>query len=141
MKKRYPQAELVPNPSTPCRAVVIDSTRCIGCNACVEACRTDVLMPSPEPGEPPSVVFPDECWFDGCCVGVCPVEGAIRMEHPLMQRMGWKRKETGEYFRMGMKDPPPQTYMKEPSGCPPASATRARSCQNERGASGPPNRD
>jgi hypothetical protein len=35
------------------------------------------------------------------------VEGAIKMEHPLNQRMGWKRKETGEYFRVGMKNPPP----------------------------------
>jgi hypothetical protein len=29
------------------------------------------------------------------------------MEHPLNQRIGWKRKSTGEFFRIGMKDPPP----------------------------------
>jgi hypothetical protein len=38
------------------------------------------------------------------------VPGAIRMEYPLNQRVGWKRKETGEYFRIGMKNsPPPNT--------------------------------
>ena len=36
------------------------------------------------------------------------------MEHPLNERTGWKRKATGdgrratgEYFRIGMKNPPP----------------------------------
>lgn len=56
---------------------------------------------------PPIVLFPDECWFCGTCVEECPVEGAIRMEHPLNQKVGWKRKETGELFRLGMKNPPP----------------------------------
>jgi hypothetical protein len=28
------------------------------------------------------------------------------MEHPLNQRVGWKRKKTGAYFRIGMKNPP-----------------------------------
>ena len=46
-------------------------------------------------------------WFCGNCVEHCPVSGAIKMEHPLNQRVGWKRKETGEYFRIGMKNPPP----------------------------------
>jgi NAD-dependent dihydropyrimidine dehydrogenase PreA subunit len=114
--ERYPEAELVGNPLTPCQAIVIDPDRCTGCNRCVDACRTDVLMPNAEAGKPPLVTFPDECWFDACCVAECPVEGAIRMEHPLMQRMGWKRKETGEYFRRGMKDPPRQTYTKPASG-------------------------
>jgi len=58
-------------------------------------------------GQPPVPVYPDECWFCGVCVEHCPVPGAIRMEHPLNQRIGWKRKETGEYFRIGMKNPPP----------------------------------
>jgi NADPH-dependent glutamate synthase beta subunit-like oxidoreductase/NAD-dependent dihydropyrimidine dehydrogenase PreA subunit len=57
--------------------------------------------------EPPVVLYPDECWFCGTCVEECPVKGAIRMEHPLNQRVGWKRKETGELFRVGMKNPPP----------------------------------
>ena len=52
-------------------------------------------------------VYPDECWFCGCCVTHCPVPGAIRIEYPMNQRVGWKRKETGEYYRIGMKNPPP----------------------------------
>jgi hypothetical protein len=35
------------------------------------------------------------------------VPGAIRMDFPMNQRVGWKRKATGEFFRIGMKDPPP----------------------------------
>lgn len=58
-------------------------------------------------GNQPIAVYPDECWFCGCCVEHCPVPGAIRMEFPMNQRVGWKRKQTGEYFRIGMKDPPP----------------------------------
>lgn len=56
--------------------------------------------------EPPLVLYPDECWFCGTCVEECPAPGAIRMEHPLNQKVGWKRKETGQLFRVGMKDPP-----------------------------------
>jgi thioredoxin reductase/NAD-dependent dihydropyrimidine dehydrogenase PreA subunit len=56
---------------------------------------------------PPLVLFPDDCWFCGTCVEECPAPGAIRMEHPLNQRVGWKRKDTGELFRVGMKNPPP----------------------------------
>ena len=103
----YEKAQLVPNPPAPNQAVFIDEKLCTGCNRCVDVCRTDVLVPNPEKGKPPLVLYPEECWFGGCCVGHCPVEGAIRMEHPLNQRISWKRKETGEYFRIGMKDPPP----------------------------------
>ena len=103
----YTKAKMVPNPPTPNQAIFIDEKLCTGCNTCVDVCRTDVLLPNPEKGKPPIVMYPDECWFAGCCVGHCPVEGAIRMEHPLNQRIGWKRKETGEYYRIGMKNPPP----------------------------------
>jgi NAD-dependent dihydropyrimidine dehydrogenase PreA subunit len=58
-------------------------------------------------GEQPIAVYPDECWFCGCCVTHCPVPGAIRMDFPMNQRVGWKRKETGEYYRIGMKNPLP----------------------------------
>lgn len=64
---------------------------------------------------PPIVLYPDECWFCGTCVEECPVAGAIRMEHPLNQKVGWKRKETGELFRVGMNNPPPP-YAKPPIG-------------------------
>jgi NAD-dependent dihydropyrimidine dehydrogenase PreA subunit len=103
----YSQAYLVPNPLTPNQAIVIDEQLCTGCSKCVDVCRSDVMVKSPQKGEPPVVLYPDECWFCGCCVAHCPVTGAIRVEFPLLQRVGWKRKETGEYFRIGMKDPPP----------------------------------
>jgi len=100
------KAYMVPNPMTPCKSIVFNSELCIGCNSCVDVCRTDVLMPNPEKGKPPLLMYPDECWFCACCVEHCPVPGAMNMEHPLNQRIGWKRKETGEYFRIGMANPP-----------------------------------
>ena len=99
-------AYMIPNPLTPCQAIFIDQQFCTGCNICTNVCRCDVLVPNPEKGKPPVVLYPDECWFCACCVEHCPVEGAIRMEHPLNQRIGWKRKETGQYFRVGMSNPP-----------------------------------
>ena len=101
------KAYMVPNPTTPGPVIIIDPEKCNGCNKCIDVCRTDVLLPNPEKGKPPIVMYPDECWFGGCCAGECPTPGAIRMEQPLNQRVGWKRKKTGEYFRIGMKNPPP----------------------------------
>jgi len=87
---------------------VIEPELCTSCNKCIDVCRaTDVMVRNPEKGKPPIVLYPDECWFCACCAEHCPVPGAIKMEHPLNQRVGWKRKETGEYFRVGMKNPPP----------------------------------
>ena len=104
------EAYMVPNPIMPCQAIIIDPDLCTGCNTCADVCRSDVMVPNPEKGKPPIIFYPDECWFCGCCVSDCPVPGAIRIEHPLNQRVGWKRKETGEYFRIGMKNPlPPNT--------------------------------
>jgi NAD-dependent dihydropyrimidine dehydrogenase PreA subunit len=104
------KAYMIPNPPTPGKVVVIDPEICTGCNMCVDTCRTQVLVPNPEKGKPPIVLYPDECWFAGCCVAHCPVPGAITLEHPLNQRIGWKRKATGEYFRTGMRNtPPPNT--------------------------------
>ncbi len=106
-EEMYTEPVMTPNPVMPNQAVFIDEERCIGCKRCVNVCRVDVLQPALEKGAPPVVMYPDECWFCGSCVEHCPVELAIRVEHPLFQRVGWKRKETGEYFRIGMKDPPP----------------------------------
>jgi NAD-dependent dihydropyrimidine dehydrogenase PreA subunit len=101
------RAYITPNPMTPNQCVVINRELCSGCNSCVNVCRSDVLLPGREKGEPPIVVYPDECWYCGCCVEHCPVSGAISMEYPLNQRVGWKRKATGEYYHMGMKNPLP----------------------------------
>lgn len=101
------KAYMGPNPAMPSRVVFIDSKLCTGCNNCVEVCRADVMVPNPENGGPPVTLYPDECWYCGCCLFHCPVPGAISIEYPLNQRVGWKRKETGEYFRIGMKNPPP----------------------------------
>ena len=67
--------------------------------------------------EPPLVLYPDECWFCGTCVEECPAKGAIKMEHPLNQRVGWKRRDTGELFRIGQKNPP-APYTVPPVGEP-----------------------
>jgi NAD-dependent dihydropyrimidine dehydrogenase PreA subunit len=101
------KAYTTPNPTTPCKAIIFNSEICSGCNQCLEVCRTDVMIPNPEEGKPPIVLYPDECWFCGCCTAHCPNPGAITVEYPLNQRAGWKRKETGEWFRIGMNNPPP----------------------------------
>jgi NAD-dependent dihydropyrimidine dehydrogenase PreA subunit len=108
---------MVPNPPTPNRAVAFNAQVCLACNSCVDVCPTDVLMPNPEPGNPPVVLYPEECWYCGGCVEECSVPGAITMLHPISQRisMNWKRKDTGELFRIGMKNPPPANS-KPPSG-------------------------
>ena len=103
----YNKAYMVPNPMMPNQIVSFDAEVCTGCNTCVDVCRLGVLVPNPEKGKSPIVLYPDECWFCGCCVGDCPVPGANMLLHPLNLRMGWKRKETGEHFRIGMKNPPP----------------------------------
>jgi NAD-dependent dihydropyrimidine dehydrogenase PreA subunit len=100
---------MIPNPPTPNRAIDFDPDICTGCNLCVEICRSDVLMPNPEKKQPPIVLYPDECWYCGTCVLECNHPGAITLCHPLHQSVSvvWKRKTTGEYFRLGMQNPPP----------------------------------
>lgn len=100
---------MAPNPPTPNIPVQFDPKLCNGCNRCVDTCSRDVLMPNPGKKQPPVVLYPDECWFCGTCVEECNRPGAIEMVHPLNQSIvvGWKRKETGEHYRLGMKNPPP----------------------------------
>ena len=111
---REHSVEITPNASAPSRPLIIDPETCTGCNICVELCPIDILAPNPEPKGIPLVVFPDECWYCGCCEMPCPYydEGAIRINFPLMQRVRWKRKKTGEDFRLGMKNPPPPNRRK-----------------------------
>ncbi len=103
----YNKAYMVPNPMTPNQVVVFNPDVCTGCNTCVDTCPGGVLVPNPEKGSPPIVLYPDECWVCGCCVGDCPNPGASKLLHPLNLRMGWKRKASGETYRIGMKNPPP----------------------------------
>lgn len=98
----------IPNLVTPNKPVIFDANVCNGCNTCVEVCMSDVFIPNPEQGKPPIILYPDECYYGGCCVKECPLrdKGAIKLNWPLMQRVRWKRKKTGQHFRWGMPNPP-----------------------------------
>ena len=100
MSKIKKEVYAVPNRPTPYRPIIFNEEKCTGCNACIEVCQADVLLPNPEKGKPPIIMFPDECFYGGCCVGACPVPGACKFNHPLPQRVRWKRKATGETFRV-----------------------------------------
>jgi len=92
-----------PNPPTPGRPVLLDPNICTGCNKCVEVCPMDIFIANPDKGKPPILLHPDECWYCGCCVLDCPKPGAIKSNFPLMWRVPWKRKTTGEHAWVGMK--------------------------------------
>lgn len=89
-----------PNGPTPGRPVLFDAAVCDGCNRCVTVCLEDVLIPNAVKGAPPIALHPEECWYCGPCVDDCPRPGAIRLNHPLQQRVRWKRKGSNEHFRV-----------------------------------------
>lgn len=70
----------------PCsaRPLVFDPEKCIGCGRCAEVCQVDVLVPSEKKGEHPVIAWPGECYYCGSCVMECPVPGALKLQHPLM---------------------------------------------------------
>ncbi len=105
----YNQAFMVPNPLGPGQSISIDPEFCIACNQCADTCRNSVMVHNPEKDQPPVVMYPDECWFCGCCTINCPT-GAIKMIHPINQKIAFKRKATGELFRVGQNNcPQPNT--------------------------------
>jgi NAD-dependent dihydropyrimidine dehydrogenase PreA subunit len=89
-----------PNRPTPGRPIIFDPNFCHGCNTCVTVCPEDVFIPHPTKGNPPIILHPEECWYCGVCVDDCNRKGALRLNHPLQQRVRWKRKATGEHYRM-----------------------------------------
>lgn len=122
--KENEDVRVFPNMVTPNQPVIHDPDVCIGCNTCVKVCHQDIMIPNPEEGKPPVVVWPDECWQCGVCVLNCPLgleAKAIRLNHPLSQRVRWKRKATGEHFRIGMSNPPP------PNNKPPVGGWKSHS--------------
>jgi NAD-dependent dihydropyrimidine dehydrogenase PreA subunit len=93
------KAFAIPNAPGFSSPILFEADICNGCNRCVDVCTMDILIPNSEKGKPPIILYPEECWFGGDCVAECPRPGAIRMNQPLMQRVRWKRKSTGEHFR------------------------------------------
>ncbi len=90
----------IPNVPTLNTPVIFNPDICNGCNQCMEVCQIDVYIPNAEKGKPPVILHPEECWYCGCCVDACDRPGAITFNWPLQQRGYWKRKETGERFRV-----------------------------------------
>jgi len=87
----------VPEPAawTP---LTFDPQLCTGCNLCVEVCQVDIMMPNPEEGQVPIVLYPGECWYSGDCVDACPCPGAVKLNVHAVNSVHWKRKDTGESF-------------------------------------------
>jgi len=77
----------------PAKPISFDGAKCTGCNSCVNACPIDLLLPSRSKGETPTVGYPDECWYCGCCVMECAF-GAVKLRHPLMNRARWVDKDS-----------------------------------------------
>jgi len=103
-KEKNDETYAFPNMPTPTMPVIFDPEICTGCNLCIEVCQMDLLIPNPEKGKSPLVLFPDECWYCACCVFHCPKSGAIRLNYPLMWRVPWKRSDTGKHYWIGMKN-------------------------------------
>lgn len=86
MEKPVKKLTAIPVPCS-ARPIVYNETLCTGCNRCANVCQVDILIPNPEQGKPPVVMYPGECYYCGCCVMECPSEGAIALQHPLMNQV------------------------------------------------------
>ena len=62
-----------------------------------------LIIPNPEQGKPPILLYPDECWYDGNFVFACSRSGAIKFNIPLMWRTAWKDKDTGKLSWVGKR--------------------------------------
>ncbi len=71
--------------------IAIDEHLCRGCNQCIDVCQVDLFLPNVEKGQPPIIMYPGECWYDGSCVEACPIPGAITLNTLLINRVHWKR--------------------------------------------------
>ncbi len=78
--------------------LTFDPELCNGCDKCLEVCQMDIMISNPEKKKPPIVLYPGECWYDGSCVEVCPIPGAIKLNSLPQNSVHWKRKKTGEDF-------------------------------------------
>ena len=97
MDRNQPSFTPRPIAARPDGPVVFDAAICDGCNRCVTVCLEDILIPNPRKGGPPLILHPEECWYCGPCVDDCHLPGAIRLNHPLQQRVRWKRKDGGHF--------------------------------------------
>ena len=70
----------LPNIVSPANPVIYHPEVCNGCNRCVDVCVMDVFVENKERGKPPNVAYPEECWFDGCCVEMCPQKDALKVQ-------------------------------------------------------------
>ena len=83
----FKNMELIAEPvRSSARPLIFDDAKCVGCNTCANTCQVDILVPSPEKGKHPIVMYPGECYYCGACVMACPNDGVIRLQHPLMNR-------------------------------------------------------
>ena len=85
----------LPNRSTPGSPVCSTPRSATAATAASRSASKTCSFPIRDKGKPPLILHPEECWYCGPCVDDCPLPGAIRLNHPLQQRVRWKRKDSG----------------------------------------------
>ena len=90
-------AYVIPEPAAT-QPLTFNLEICIGCNICIDVCQVDIMVPNPEVGELPIVLYPEECWYDGSCVSACPEPGAITLSGMASKSVHFRRKPSGEDF-------------------------------------------
>lgn len=64
---------------------IITKGKCNACGTCAEICPTDVFR-TVRKGEPPMVMYPEECWHCNACVLDCK-QSAVTLRLPLPAMM------------------------------------------------------